>query len=279
MCGIVGYIGGREAAPLLLHGLKRLEYRGYDSAGIAVLNGRLSVVKQKGNVALLCQAIASGKGSLAGATLGIGHTRWATHGDPSDRNAHPHTSSAGDIALIHNGIIENHAALRIELQKHGYTFSSDTDSEVVVHLIDHLWKQIPFLDFEGAVRQALTIVDGAYGICVISSREPDRMVVARKGSPLVIGLGEGEYFVASDAAPLVEYTRRVVYLSDGEIAVLSRDGFSVKTIENIGQEKTVTELDFELEEIEKGGYEHFMLKEIFEQPTIMQDVRKVGGRS
>lgn len=274
MCGIVGYIGGREAAPLLLHGLKRLEYRGYDSAGIAVLNGRLSVVKQKGNVALLGQAIASGKGSLAGATLGIGHTRWATHGDPSDRNAHPHTSSAGDIALIHNGIIENHAALRIELQKHGYTFSSDTDSEVVVHLIDHLWKQIPFLDFEGAVRQALTIVDGAYGICVISSREPDRMVVARKGSPLVIGLGEGEYFVASDAAPLVEYTRRVVYLSDGEIAVLSRDGFSVKTIGNIGQEKTVTELDFELEEIEKGGYEHFMLKEIFEQPNVMRDVMR-----
>lgn len=274
MCGIVGYIGGREAAPLLLHGLKRLEYRGYDSAGIAVLNGRLSVVKQKGNVALLGQAIASGKGSLAGATLGIGHTRWATHGDPSDRNAHPHTSSAGDIALIHNGIIENHAALRIELQKHGYTFSSDTDSEVVVHLIDHLWKQIPFLDFEGAVRQALTIVDGAYGICVISSREPDRMIVARKGSPLVIGLGEGEYFVASDAAPLVEYTRRVVYLSDGEIAVLSRDGFSVKTIGNIGQEKTVTELDFELEEIEKGGYEHFMLKEIFEQPNVMRDVMR-----
>lgn len=274
MCGIVGYIGSREAAPLLVHGLKRLEYRGYDSAGIAVLNGRLSVVKQKGNVALLGEAIASGKGSLSGATLGIGHTRWATHGDPSDRNAHPHTSVAGDIALIHNGIIENHSALRIELQKHGYMFTSDTDSEVVVHLIDHLWKNIPFLDFEGAVRQALTIVEGAYGICVISSREPDRMIVARKGSPLVIGLGEGEYFVASDAAPLVEYTRRVVYLSDGEMAVLSRDGFSVKTIGNIAQEKSVTELDFELEEIEKGGFEHFMQKEIFEQPAVMRDVMR-----
>ncbi|MBN2709959.1 MAG: glutamine--fructose-6-phosphate transaminase (isomerizing), partial [Calditrichaceae bacterium] len=274
MCGIVGYIGQQEAAHLLLRGLKRLEYRGYDSAGIAVLNGKLSVVKQKGNVAALGEAVAACNGAVSGATLGIGHTRWATHGDPSDRNAHPHLSSAGDIALIHNGIIENHAALRTELLKHGYRFASDTDSEVLVHLIDHLWKQIPFLDFEGAVRQALTVVEGAYGICVISSREPDKMIVARKGSPLVIGIGEGEYFVASDAAPLIEYTRRVVYLSDGEMAVLTRDGFSVKTIGTIAQEKSVTELDFELDEIEKGGYEHFMLKEIFEQPTIMQDVMR-----
>lgn len=329
MCGIVGYIGLREAAPLLLQGLKRLEYRGYDSAGIAVIGGgeegkksrrredvtsdeswneeemtsdvkgerslavsreklaegqegrwqseevgRLTVVKQKGNVAALGEAVAACNGSVSGATLGIGHTRWATHGDPSDRNAHPHVSGESDIALIHNGIIENHAALRTELTKHGYRFASDTDSEVLVHLIDHLWKQIPFLDFEGAVRQALTIVDGAYGICVISSREPEKMIVARKGSPLVIGIGEGEYFVASDAAPLIEYTRRVVYLSDGEMAVLSRDGYSVKTIDNITQEKAVTELDFELGEIEKGGFEHFMLKEIFEQPMIMHDVMR-----
>ncbi len=274
MCGIVGYIGLREAAPLLLQGLKRLEYRGYDSAGIAVLNGELQVLKQKGNVAALGEAVAACNGSVTGATLGIGHTRWATHGDPSDRNAHPHVSGEGDIALIHNGIIENHAALRTELTKHGYTFASDTDSEVLVHLIDHLWKQIPFLDFEGAVRQALTIVDGAYGICVISSRESEKMIVARKGSPLVIGIGEGEYFVASDAAPLIEYTRRVVYLSDSEMAVLSRDGYSVKTIDNITQEKAVTELDFELGEIEKGGFEHFMLKEIFEQPMIMHDVMR-----
>jgi len=274
MCGIVGYIGLREAAPLLLQGLKRLEYRGYDSAGIAVLNGKLQVLKQKGNVAALGEAVAACNGSVSGATLGIGHTRWATHGDPSDRNAHPHVSGESDIALIHNGIIENHAALRTELTKHGYRFASDTDSEVLVHLIDHLWKQIPFLDFEGAVRQALTIVDGAYGICVISSREPEKMIVARKGSPLVIGIGEGEYFVASDAAPLIEYTRRVVYLSDGEMAVLSRDGFSVKTIDNITQEKAVTELDFELGEIEKGGFEHFMLKEIYEQPMIMHDVMR-----
>lgn len=298
MCGIVGYIGSREAAPMLLQGLKRLEYRGYDSAGIAVIGGReevkkgrgdeswneedvkreevgrLKVVKCKGNVAALGEAVVACNGSVSGATLGIGHTRWATHGDPSDRNAHPHVSGESDIALIHNGIIENHAALRTELKKHGFAFASDTDSEVLVHLIDHLWKQIPFLDFEGAVRQALTIVDGAYGICVISSREPEKMIVARKGSPLVIGIGEGEYFVASDAAPLIEYTRRVVYLSDGEMAVLSRDGFSVKTIDNITQEKAVTELDFELGEIEKGGFEHFMLKEIFEQPMIMHDVMR-----
>jgi len=295
MCGIVGYIGMREASGVLLQGLQRLEYRGYDSAGIAVLagdgvrcdvlggmceekkkseGGRLRVVKQKGNVASLAEAIVRSNGHISGATLGIGHTRWATHGDPSDRNAHPHMNASGDIALIHNGIIENHAALRVELGNHGYSFTSDTDSEVLVHLIDHLWKQIPFLDFESAVRQALSIIDGAYGICVISSREPETMIVARKGSPLVIGIGDGEYFVASDAAPLVEYTRQVVYLEDDELAVVKRDGYTVKSIDNIEQEKALTELDFELGEIEKGGYEHFMLKEIFEQPEVMQDVMR-----
>jgi len=274
MCGIVGYLGKQEASEVLLQGLKRLEYRGYDSAGIAVLNGSLSVVKQKGNVASLAEAIVRSNGHISGATLGIGHTRWATHGDPSDRNAHPHMNAKGDIALIHNGIIENHAALRVELAKHGYTFASDTDSEVLVHLIDHLWKSIPFLDFESAVRQALTVVEGAYGICVVSSREPDTMIVARKGSPLVIGIGDGEFFIASDAAPLVEYTRKVVYLADGEMAVIRRDGYKVKTIDNVEQEKALTELDFELEEIEKGGYEHFMLKEIFEQPDVMEDVMR-----
>lgn len=274
MCGIVGYIGYREAVPFLLQGLKRLEYRGYDSAGIAVLNGTLSVVKQKGDVAKLGEAVAASHADGISGMVGIGHTRWATHGDPSDRNAHPHLSMDGSIALIHNGIIENHAALRTELQQHGYLFQSDTDSEVLVHLIDHLWKQIPFIDFESAVRQALSLVEGAYGIGVLSSREPDRLIVARHGSPLVIGIGEGEYFVASDAAPLVEYTRRVVYLADGEMAVLSADGFSLKTIGNVVQEAVVTELDLELDEIEKGGFEHFMLKEIFEQPRVMQDVMR-----
>jgi glutamine---fructose-6-phosphate transaminase (isomerizing) len=274
MCGIVGYIGGREAAPLLLHGLKRLEYRGYDSAGIAVLNGKLSMLKRKGSVAMLEQLVNESGGVTAGAFTGIGHTRWATHGDPNDRNAHPHLNGSGDIALIHNGIIENHAALRTELTKHGYVFKSDTDSEVLVHLIDHLWKNIPFIDFESAVRQSLALVEGAYGICVISQREPEKLIVARKGSPLVIGVGDHEYFVASDAAPLVEYTRKVVYLSDGEMAVVTRDGFRVVTIDNVEHEAVVTELDFDLEEIEKGGFEHFMLKEIFEQPQVMKDVMR-----
>jgi len=278
MCGIVGYIGHREAAPVLIKGLQRLEYRGYDSAGIAVLNGALSAVKQKGNVATLAQAVERSNGALKNATAGIGHTRWATHGDPSDRNAHPHMSADGEIALIHNGIIENHAALKVELETFGYQFESDTDSEVLVHLIDHLWKSVPLLDFEGAVCQALSVVEGAYGICVISSREPDRIVVARRGSPLVIGAGDGEFFIASDAAPLVEYTRNVLYLSDGEMAVILRDGFKVKSTGSVEQEKVLIELDFELEEIEKGGHEHFMLKEMMEQPTVMEDVMRGRAR-
>ncbi|EAT58572.1 glutamine--fructose-6-phosphate transaminase (isomerizing) [Chlorobium ferrooxidans] len=274
MCGIVGYIGWQEAAPVLLKGLKRLEYRGYDSAGIALLNGTISVMKQKGNVSGLETDTAKLREKMPGATIGIGHTRWATHGDPSDRNAHPHLNAAGDIAVIHNGIIENYSALKQELISEGYLFISDTDSEVLVHLIDWLWKKDASLDLESATRTALRHVDGAYGLCVISSREPDRIVVARKGSPLVIGIGEGEFFIASDAAPIVEHTNKVVYLSDGELAVVTKEGYSVKTIENVEQEKLVTELDFSLEKIEKGGFEHFMLKEIFEQPSVMHDVMR-----
>ncbi|MEC9486868.1 MAG: glutamine--fructose-6-phosphate transaminase (isomerizing) [Prosthecochloris sp.] len=275
MCGIVGYIGAREAAPLLLRGLERLEYRGYDSAGIAVLDGRVSVCKRMGRVQNLREMLSSAEcGALAGATLGIGHTRWATHGDPSDRNAHPHVSRDGSIALIHNGIIENYSTLKKELSSKGYRFSSDTDSEVLVHLMESIRASRPELALEAVVRKALHHVEGAYGLCVISDREPDRMVVARKGSPLVIGIGESEFFVASDAAPIVEHTRKVVYLSDGEMAVLTRDSYVVKTIGNVEQEKLVTELDFDLEEIEKGGFEHFMLKEIFEQPGVMRDVMR-----
>ncbi len=274
MCGIVGYIGNREVAPLLLQGLKRLEYRGYDSAGIALLNGSLSVWKQKGCVSLLEEAFSGSAAIIKDVTIGIGHTRWATHGDPSDRNAHPHVNAEGDIALIHNGIIENHAVLRLELEKQGYSFVSETDSEVLVHLIDHLWTQIPLIDFESAVREALTLVEGTYGICVLSQREPDKLIVARQGSPLVIGVGVDEYFIASDAAPLVEYTRRVIYLHDGEMAVMRQSGFRVSTIDNIEQDAVVSELDFKLEEIEKGGFDHFMLKEIFEQPVVMRDVMR-----
>ncbi|TNJ36509.1 glutamine--fructose-6-phosphate transaminase (isomerizing) [Prosthecochloris vibrioformis] len=274
MCGIVGYIGSRPAVPILLGGLKRLEYRGYDSAGIAVGNGSVGVFKQKGSVGALEVALQASSSMLGDATMGIGHTRWATHGDPSDRNSHPHTSMDGSIALIHNGIIENYSALRTELRSQGFEFASDTDSEVLVHLIDSIWSSCPELSMEEAVRKALHHVDGAYGICVISGRDPQRIVVARKGSPLVIGLGDGEFFIASDAAPIVEHTKKVVYLSDGEMAVVTRDGYHVKTVGNEAREKSVTELDFDLEEIEKGGFEHFMLKEIFEQPVTMQEVMR-----
>ncbi|NTV82406.1 MAG: glutamine--fructose-6-phosphate transaminase (isomerizing) [Chlorobaculum sp.] len=274
MCGIIGYIGRREAAPLLLNGLKRLEYRGYDSAGMAVLNGSMKMLKKKGSVSNLEELLNVSGTVMVGATVGIAHTRWATHGDPSDRNAHPHMNVSGDIALIHNGIIENYSTLKQELIAEGYEFESDTDSEVLVHLIDRIWKNDPALGLEGSVRHALRHVDGAYGICVVSSREPDKIVVARKGSPLVIGLGDGEFFIASDAAPIVEHTNKVVYLSDGEMAVVTRDNYTVKTIENVEQQKRVTELDFSLEKIEKGGFEHFMLKEIFEQPEVMRDVMR-----
>jgi glucosamine--fructose-6-phosphate aminotransferase (isomerizing) len=274
MCGIVGYIGSKDAAPLLLQGLKRLEYRGYDSAGIALLKGGLLVMKQKGSVSGLENTIASNGMDIEGSSIGIGHTRWATHGEPSDSNAHPHLNAAGDIAIIHNGIVENYSILKQELISAGYVFTSDTDSEVLVHLIDSIWKSNPSLDLESAVRHTLLHVEGAYGICVISSREPDRIIVARKGSPLVIGIGKGEFFVASDAAPIVEHTNKVIYLSDGELAVLTKEGYTVKNIENVRQEKIVTELDFSLEKIEKGGFEHFMLKEIFEQPAVMQDVMR-----
>jgi len=274
MCGIVGYIGWREAAPVLLKGLRRLEYRGYDSAGVALLNESLLVMKQKGSVTSLEVATEGLSVEMKAATVGIGHTRWATHGEPSDLNAHPHQNTVGDIAVIHNGIIENYSVLKQELISQGYIFSSDTDSEVLVHLIDRIWKSDPSLDLESATRNALRHVDGAYGICVISSREPDKIIVARKGSPLVIGIGTGEYFIASDAAPIVEHTNKVVYLSDGELAVVKKDSYVVKTIDNIEQEKMITELDFSLEKIEKGGFEHFMLKEIFEQPAVMHDVMR-----
>ncbi|HHE32937.1 MAG TPA: glutamine--fructose-6-phosphate transaminase (isomerizing) [Chlorobaculum parvum] len=274
MCGIIGYIGKREAAPLLLNGLKRLEYRGYDSAGMAVVNGQMQVLKQQGSVGNLEELLNISGTVMLGATMGIAHTRWATHGDPSDRNAHPHMNISDDIALIHNGIIENYSSLKKELTSEGYSFESDTDSEVLVHLIDRVWKATPSIGLEGAVRQALRHVEGAYGICVVSSHEPDKIVVARKGSPLVIGLGDGEYFIASDAAPIVEHTNKVVYLLDGEMAVVTYDNYTVKTIENVEQEKRVTELDFSLEKIEKGGFKHFMLKEIFEQPEVMRDVMR-----
>ena len=271
MCGIVGYIGAQEAESILLTGLKRLEYRGYDSAGLAIVgDDGLVVEKRKGKVDELRSAVDSQP--LQG-SLGIGHTRWATHGPPNDVNAHPHTSATGEFALVHNGIIENHSAIRKRLKEKGYTFSSDTDTEVLVHLIDDIRAETS-LSLSEAVRQALTQVVGTYGIAVVSSIETDQLIAARKGSPLILGIGDGEYFIGSDAAPLVEHTRKVVYLSDGEIVTISRSGYEVKTVENVPLEKEVHELEWDLSEIEKSGYDHFMLKEIVEQPESLSDAMR-----
>ncbi|MDX2128757.1 MAG: glutamine--fructose-6-phosphate transaminase (isomerizing) [Chloroherpetonaceae bacterium] len=267
MCGIVAYIGSKKAVPILIEGLKRLEYRGYDSAGLATLNPQLEIHKKKGKVLEMEQSVPD---SMKAATIGIGHTRWATHGVPNDTNAHPHFNSKGDIALIHNGIIENYASIRTELTRKGHTFLGQTDTEVLVHLIEEIWDNTK-CDFETAVRFALRQVVGTYGICVISSREPDKIIVGRNGSPLILGIGDGEYFVGSDASPIVGHTRRVIYLADHEMAVISRDGYTVKNTENIQLPKQIDELNFSLTEIEKAGYAHFMLKEIFEQPEVIEN--------
>lgn len=268
MCGIVAYIGTKEAYPILVKGLKRLEYRGYDSAGVAVLNGALHVYKKAGKVSDLENYTAD---KNVTATIGIGHTRWATHGVPNDVNAHPHLSNSGDIAIIHNGIIENYAVVKEELIKRGYVFHSDTDTEVLVNLIEEVKKQ-DNLSLEDAVRTALNEVVGAYAIVVMEVHNPNHLVAARKGSPLVIGVGEGEFFVASDATPIIEYTKNVVYLNDQEYASIHRDGsFVVKTLANVEKSPNIQKLEMSLEMIEKAGYEHFMLKEIFEQPKVIAD--------
>jgi glucosamine--fructose-6-phosphate aminotransferase (isomerizing) len=267
MCGIVAYIGPREAYPVILKGLKRLEYRGYDSAGIALLNSGLKVYRKKGKVAELEESLI---GIDLHAQVGIGHTRWATHGEPSDRNAHPHQSNNGKLAMIHNGIIENYAQLKNELQKKGYTFKSDTDTEVLLNFIEDIQKN-NHCGLEEAVRIALKRVTGAYVIVLIDQDNPDTLIAARKGSPLVIGVGKGEHFLASDASPIIEYTKKVVYVSDYELAILRPDELILK---NLGNEKItpyIQKLDLELAAIEKGGYEHFMLKEIFEQSDTIYD--------
>lgn len=267
MCGIVGYIGPREAFPILISGLKRLEYRGYDSAGIALMNGSLGVYKKQGKVAEL-EAFVGNEPPKA--HLGIGHTRWATHGEPNDTNAHPHLSQSGTFALIHNGIIENYATLKKELVSRGYTFKSDTDTEVLVQLIEDIYHKNQ-VTAEEAVRLALTRIVGAYGIVVVCKNEPDQLIVARKSSPIVIGIGENEHFVASDATPIVGYTKDVIYLNDNEIAVLTRDKHTIKTISNVVQVPHLQRIELDIEAIEKGGYEHFMLKEIMEQPRSIAD--------
>jgi glucosamine--fructose-6-phosphate aminotransferase (isomerizing) len=267
MCGIVGYIGPQNSIPILLEGLQRLEYRGYDSAGIALVdNSTLTVRKIAGKVKDLVRLI---DGSLPPSHLGIGHTRWATHGEPTDLNAHPHWDCNHEIALIHNGIIENYATLRTKLINDGHKIRSKTDTEILVHLIEEMYKRTP--DLFTAVRQALLETEGAYGILVISSKEPDKIIAARKGSPLVIGIGEGENLIASDAAALINHTRQVVYMADNEVACITADEVITKTIHDKEIIKQVEEITFDLEQIEKGGYEHFMLKEIHEQPESIRN--------
>lgn len=267
MCGIVGYIGPKEAYPILLAGLKRLEYRGYDSAGIALLNGESRIYKCKGKVSDLEEYV---KGKNVSGTVGIGHTRWATHGEPNDINAHPHISMNGLFIIIHNGIIENYSRLKRKLEDRGYTFQSDTDTEVLVNLIEYIYMKGQ-VSAEIAVRLALTKVIGAFGILVTCKDEPDMIIAARKGSPLVVGVGDGEYFFASDATPIIEHTNRVVYLNDNDVAVVRRDEITFKTIMNVKITPIIQNLDLDIGEIEKGGFDHFMLKEIFEQPRAIED--------
>jgi glucosamine--fructose-6-phosphate aminotransferase (isomerizing) len=267
MCGIVAYIGPREAYSVILKGLKRLEYRGYDSAGVALINGGLKVYKKKGRVADLEESLI---GKDLHAHAGIGHTRWATHGEPSDRNAHPHSSASGKLAMIHNGIIENYTQLKTELTKKGYTFKSDTDTELLLNFIEDIQTNNN-CGLEEAIRIALKRVVGAYVIVLLEKDNPDTIIAARKGSPLVIGIGKGEHFLASDASPIIEYTKEVVYVNDYELAIIKSDELILK---NLGNEKItpfVQKLDLELAALEKGGYDHFMLKEIFEQPDTIFD--------
>ncbi len=268
MCGIVGYTGSRQAYPVILKGLKRLEYRGYDSSGVALLkDGELNVYKKKGKVAELEESMI---GNNIDAQIGIGHTRWATHGEPSDRNAHPHSSASGKLAMIHNGIIENYALIKQDLINKGYEFKSDTDTEVLLNFIEDI-QQNNNSTLEEAVRIALKRVTGAYCILLIEQDNPDTIIAARKGSPLVIGIGKGEHFLASDASPIIEYTKEVVYVNDYELAIVKPDELILK---NLGNEKItpyITKLDMELAAIEKGGYDHFMIKEIFEQPSTIFD--------
>lgn len=267
MCGIVAYVGHRQASDIIIKGLKRLEYRGYDSAGIALLNKTLNVYKKKGKVSEL-EAFLNGQNLSS--TIGMGHTRWATHGEPNDENAHPHYSATKKLAIIHNGIIENYSSLKQDLLRKGHRFYSETDTEVFIHFIEDI-KEKENCSLDEAVRLALTKVVGAYAIVVMSLEDPTLLIAARKGSPLVVGIGKGEYFMASDATPIIEYTNEVVYLNDQEIAIVNNGVLTIKNTANLPLTPYVQTVDMELEAIEKGGFEHFMIKEIFEQPRSIKD--------
>jgi len=268
MCGIVGYIGNNNAYPILIEGLKKLEYRGYDSAGIAIFNESLNVFKCKGRVSDLEQHVA--ENDISG-TMGIGHTRWATHGEPNDRNAHPHSSMHGNFLMVHNGIIENYAELKDELAKNGFLFQSDTDSEVLVNLIEYFYLQGEGSTGEIAVRNALSKVVGAYGIAVLCANEKNQIIAARKGSPLVIGIGDGASYIASDASPIIAYTNSLIYLNDHDVAIIARDNLTIKTVDNSPASFNITRCDMTIGETEKGSFDHYMLKEIFDQPKIITD--------
>ncbi|MBA2291952.1 MAG: glutamine--fructose-6-phosphate transaminase (isomerizing) [Gemmatimonadales bacterium] len=268
MCGIVGYVGPRQAAPIIMDGLRRLEYRGYDSSGIALLNGHgLDVRKAAGKLSVLADEL---EGTDTSGTIGIGHTRWATHGAPTTPNAHPHVDQSGRIALIHNGIVENATAIRKALIARGHEFTSETDTEVLAHLVGELYEG----NLEEAVAAALRDVEGAYGIAVICAEEPDTLVAARNGSPIILGVGEDEWFIASDPSAILEHTRSVVYLDNGEMAVLNRDGYRVRTLSKRHIDKPVNQIEWDLATIERGGFEHFMLKEIFEQPESVENTMR-----
>ena len=268
MCGIVGYVGDKEAGDILIKGLKRLEYRGYDSAGVALLNGELVVKKGKGKVVNLENSVRENK--ILG-KIGIGHTRWATHGEPNDMNSHPHLSQSGNIAVVHNGIIENYTSLKKQLIERGRTFHSQTDTEIVAQLLEEIYTASKGITFEQAVQLTLKQIVGTYGLAIVNKDIPDTIYIARKGSPLLLGIGENEMFIASDASPIVEYTNKVVYLDDGEMATVTKDSYEVKTIDDVALTKEVHELAISLDAIEKEGYPHFMLKEIFEQPRSLAD--------
>ncbi len=271
MCGIVAYLGEKQAYPILIKGLHRLEYRGYDSSGVAIINGSMNLYKCKGKVNKLEKFV---KGKNISGCIGIAHTRWATHGQPNDINAHPHSSQNGKLSIIHNGIIENYSPLKEELEKRGHVFLSETDTEVLIHLIEDI-QENEKLDLAESVRVALNQVIGAYAIVVISKEEDNKLIAAKKGSPLVIGIGDGEFYIASDATPIVEYTRKVVYLEDEEMAILEKGkDLVLKSISNISHTPYFQQLTMNLDALEKGGYEHFMLKEIFEQPSSVRETMR-----
>ncbi len=271
MCGIVAYTGNKDAYPILIKGLQRLEYRGYDSAGIALQNGKLNIYKKKGKVRELVNFV---KDKNLGGHTGIGHTRWATHGKPDDINAHPHVSGNGRLTLVHNGIIENYNVLKLALEKEGHVFHTETDTEVLVHLIEEVQKR-NHLSIEDAVREALTQVVGAYAIVVMDREAPDKLVAARNASPLVIGIGDDEFLLASDGTPIVEYTKKVIYLEDEQIAVVNRNGdYEIRTIDNEVRTPFIDELTLEIGRLEKGGYDYFMMKEIHEQPNTISDAMR-----